>query len=663
MAFNDDPVVDANSERSEESVLQVKLIFNRKSGFICRDETPDYGVDINIELITEHGATSKIFPVQVKSDETVEIITYQQEQYVSVRFKTSRLGYLCRRPPTYGIITIYDEKNKVTYFDYVESIVNRLTEHRDDEYWKLQDEVQIRIPLNVLNEVSSINIHKMMSRRFASHDSLLDAYGHMYRIPTFKNKTANKPTDFNNPNEIEQFLKESGLHLFNSKSFDMIVGLLGRLSNPIITKSKELTLLAAITYGQVGMTMESEYHLKSSTRFPQAYDEDERFMLDYTRLMVTFKKGEIDHTKFYGALQEIKLRSKNAVNNLTIDINLIYSKFTDGSVVDENILVAIYEVLAKIEEASIAGRDRNILKLLNLENLHNYGTGLYLKDGSRFKLQQKMGLRVPMSDRLKRVNAIARILNDATDQTHAILKGAIEENDQLVIAYASYYEARFFFMKNFQTMMLDPVEARKSSFAESDLFENNLNFCYHAVTLFFELSMFHEAHQSLSCALDILNLYWVLFDKGIGPKTLVEVTTDLRNLELTSGLQHYESIVESSYKSLRSESTQVSRPWSPVPDDKVQQYAQIVLDAYGIPQDRLVNIVSDIKAYKTFEQQCSNPDLVLLQDLSHLRSLSTTYSDPPVYVIKSTKTGIKSKRSTNVNELLDLYGDLIKKKT
>jgi hypothetical protein len=125
MAFNDEPTVDANSERSEESENMLRLLFNKKAGFIYREEKPDYGVDVNIELVDSRGATSKVFPIQIKSTSALTIVTHSQATYASIEFKTSRLGYLCRRTPIFGLITIYDEATKRTYFDYVDDIVTR----------------------------------------------------------------------------------------------------------------------------------------------------------------------------------------------------------------------------------------------------------------------------------------------------------------------------------------------------------------------------------------------------------------------------------------------------------------------------------------------------------------------------------------------------------
>jgi hypothetical protein len=68
MSFYDDPIVDDNSKRSEESVNAVISLFTRKNGFITRPDNTDYGVDLEAELILEgKGASSQKFPIQIKS--------------------------------------------------------------------------------------------------------------------------------------------------------------------------------------------------------------------------------------------------------------------------------------------------------------------------------------------------------------------------------------------------------------------------------------------------------------------------------------------------------------------------------------------------------------------------------------------------------------------
>ncbi|MFC2152916.1 DUF4365 domain-containing protein, partial [Bacteroidota bacterium] len=122
MTFFDNPIVDESSKISEESVLHVKGLFSRKNRFISREETPDYGVDLDVELIKNNGASGLKFAIQIKSSKNLKYIN--QSSVVSFKFKTSRLGYLSRRKPAYGIIIVYDDNTQIAYFEYVETIID-----------------------------------------------------------------------------------------------------------------------------------------------------------------------------------------------------------------------------------------------------------------------------------------------------------------------------------------------------------------------------------------------------------------------------------------------------------------------------------------------------------------------------------------------------------
>jgi Domain of unknown function (DUF4365) len=136
MSFIENPEVDLYSEASEESVNEARRVFTQRNGFLVREENPDKGVDLDVELILDKRVTGFKFAIQLKSVQELRVINKDGTQYISYSFKTSRLGYLIRRKPGLGLIVIYDDINRQLYFDYVENIYRILMdEHKDDE-WK-----------------------------------------------------------------------------------------------------------------------------------------------------------------------------------------------------------------------------------------------------------------------------------------------------------------------------------------------------------------------------------------------------------------------------------------------------------------------------------------------------------------------------------------------
>jgi Domain of unknown function (DUF4365) len=164
MAYGDTPKVDDNSIRSEESVFAVKKILSRRNGFISREESPDYGVDLDVELVNrEKGATSQKFAVQIKSAKKIAYVQKEGTEYVVLPFKTSRLSYLCNRTPAYGIIALHEENSEAAYFDYVDAIVPRLDEHNAD--WREQETVTIYIAKQLLTDETALALHERMTTR------------------------------------------------------------------------------------------------------------------------------------------------------------------------------------------------------------------------------------------------------------------------------------------------------------------------------------------------------------------------------------------------------------------------------------------------------------------------------------------------------------------
>ena len=53
MGFYDNPIVDIYSKTSEESLIATKQVFLQKNGFLVREENPDKGVDLDVELLID----------------------------------------------------------------------------------------------------------------------------------------------------------------------------------------------------------------------------------------------------------------------------------------------------------------------------------------------------------------------------------------------------------------------------------------------------------------------------------------------------------------------------------------------------------------------------------------------------------------------------------
>ena len=281
MAFVDAPIVDENSQRSEESVLRIRSILSRKNSFLCREETPDYGVDIDVELIDESVVTGKKFPIQVKSSRNLKTVDNQGVQCISYPYPTSNLGYLSRRLPCYGLIAIYDEDAEVTYFDYVDEIIFRLGMIKKNDTWRLQNSVSIYIPVkNILSDESAQNIWRTFTERFSKHGKMFREHAVDYDIPVLSMKE-NLTYDISH-GKVAADLEKYGFALFNTRELHLLLDMLEELSVSDISTKTHFTTLAAIAYAEIGKLIDAEYYLGILYRSETSLTETETFLRDYS---------------------------------------------------------------------------------------------------------------------------------------------------------------------------------------------------------------------------------------------------------------------------------------------------------------------------------------------------------------------------------------------
>jgi hypothetical protein len=326
MSFSDNPIVDIASKNSEESVNAVRSSFTLKNGFIRRKEDPDYGVDEDVELIIENQASSKKFAIQIKSVAKANFIENDGIKYITLQFKSLRLGYLCRRPPAYGIIIIYDDSTQISYYEYVEEICNRLNNRNNNDNWKEIDKPTIHIPItNILNHDSLEKIHQKMVDRHINNQFLLIAYGDKYNIPVYQDNITNHKIDFDNPQTIAKFLSDNGLKLFNHNDLSIIYHLLSKLTIADILKSAELILLASITYCESGRFIDADYFLKKSEKI-RDFDNNQKNLWSFTRYKTDFALGNYEYKKYLSKLQDLTKTVSGSFNNIVLEINIIFIK-------------------------------------------------------------------------------------------------------------------------------------------------------------------------------------------------------------------------------------------------------------------------------------------------------------------------------------------------
>jgi hypothetical protein len=667
MSFDKFPIVDDNSKNSEESVLIVKSFFSQRNGFISRTETPDFGCDIDVELIINSTeASSKKFPIQIKSEENVSFIQKDEVYYVSKPFKTSRLNYLCNRPPSYGLIIIYDGLNKVCYYDYVEEIVGRLTLERNDEKWKEKESVNIHIPQsNILNQESIKNIYTTFFKRFQAHDLLINKHGNEFAIPNFSFTEDKEGESSISKLSTVELIKKYGLFFINSYDIILVHNMLVQVSFQEISTSKELILIASIVYAEMGKCIEAEFYLSKANQILEQYDESEKEIIKFSQIKVDFLLGRRSSNDFFEDLKSLKEVTKNKYNEIQLKINLLYYSILEQvakNKFDESIEKAIMETFQAINALDLEEAKKHLFNVYHAENLHMYISSWMLKKISNIRIKDALRANVNIQER---VSSFQKANSYITYATTIVLKAwqfGKDNSNKLVEAHALYALGYFFFTKEYDFLILafkDPSPDFEKNFKRA--FQQSIQ----SHNLFFELGLFKEARLSLINAYELNRLAKLFYQ--------IDITTDSTNEDIlvgnlrashhTMGIKdEYRSIVDSAFQNLLKINNQDTNDgFQNMSDEQIAHYAEVVHAAYGLPPERLINITNEIKALKYFYSHCDTGNFQILCDLRHMQSPQTQYAEPTKFIIVSKITGIESLPNEDIERLATDFGALKKK--
>lgn len=669
MGFHDDPIVDSNSKLSEESVNAVRSYFTRKSGFILREENPDYGVDLDIELVLdETRASSKKFAVQIKSTVVVNKLK-KADGIFSLPFTTSRLGYLAGRSPAYGIIVVYEETTEKCYFDYVEDIIARIDEVPDREGWRDQDSVSILLPLNELTADRLREIHQKFTRRHENHDLLIRERGAEFNIPYLKFFEMQSPDRINlkDPSQVADFLVKFGGFLFNENEYQSLGQMLGVLGRSQIDRTPELIFLSAILYTQTGKVIEAEYYLRKARKISNSLTDEQNSLIGFSEIRLDFLKGDINYHRFVDRLKSLKGYTKSIENQLTLEINIVFFNLINtlenrDDANTEEINKQIDALLKKIEAAEIPEAKKQLLKIYHSESQHTFAINLFINQYARFKIKENLHVPVPIAERLFYAQLTLTLTNAAVETAFKAYRYADDSDLALLKGYAAHHLAKYFFTLNSTLLFIADDDAQIGQIqSDVGLYETNQNLSLIAYNQFLNLGMYKSAHEALGTAYDLLYLCRYISDQTIGPKSAEELSRVISEIEAAYDIQPFESAAERVIETVQDRSSKEESFLKNASDTEIVYMAERIREGYNLPSDRLSSIVDDLKMNREFQNRCSNPEIQMLQDKRHMASAHTFYKTPPPYVLWHKKLDIHTKPSTDIEVLLKEFETILNK--
>jgi hypothetical protein len=657
MAFNDKPIISDSSERSEESVQAVKQVLSQKQGFISREDSPDVGVDLQVELIENGQATNNRFVVQIKSSQTLTHVTVDEEDLISYPFLTSRLGYLCRHAPGYGLIIVYDDTSRIAHYDLIENIVNRLSSRKDPLEWQAQEHVNIHIPArNVLNHDAAKKIHALLSTRFKNHSLLIAHRGLEYNIPIIDPQAAGTPTDFRDPHHAAKIIRDYGIFLFNNRDFSFLLELVQKLTVQEIESSVDIRFIVAIAFMEAGKLIDADYHLRKLRATASGLDEEKTALIRLYSAKIDFRFGRIDAHKYLREMQSVIPDMKLAANQLStrIRIDSLEVVLPESSPeTRKGLATQLRSTIKLINETELDPHTKKILMLFAAGNLHQFAINLLAKSLTQLRIMEKTFGPQPLSWRITQAQEVMGTIEEATSLVRNVWN-TLDEKEQNGRLGAHVHErlASMFLAFAFNMLMLDGGKKDKQS--SETIYVQRYSIAIAAFNFFIEQGEYEEAYSSLTTAMEIGELYSHHFGKTIEGPPPEELQQRIDHLARETGRDPYYSMVKHYLQETLPEILKQDG-FTDMTDLEITKFAETYAASIRLPEERIQNIVSDIQAMKRFKNAIPDPNAALLQDLHHTSSLTTLYVAPIIHIGRCKHCGFSTQPTTNVEEIIREY--------
>jgi len=654
MGFYDNPIVDDNSKKSEESVLAVKSFFTQKNGFLCRDESPDFGVDVDVELIDENSSVSgKKFAIQIKSTSSVNKIIVENKNYISLSFKTSRLGYIAKRFPGYGIIVLYDESSRLIYFDFIENLISRIQIEKKDDKWIDQSSVNIHLPESQVLSIESINrIYEKLMAQFRNHDLMMQKHGENFGIPV---PIREKEHDFVND------LEKNGYLFVNNQDFETLNHIFTNvLTNREIRQSLKLCLYASITFSETGQAIEAASYLNSCKIFSEELTDEEKELISLIDPKIEYLLGNISLEEFGNQVEELSKKVKDTLNIINLKINIAQLKvlkvIESGNYNEflEEYLLSIFKEISNLDKNNDV---KHHLIIYHSDSILSYSNAFITKYLIRQKIREQIQEELSTNQKIRILNRFLRLRNESENMLKKSYLYSENHKKNIIKAEVLFREGKFFLNTQWNLLLLRELSHYSDNLNQIYIAHvNNLHIAY---DIFINKSRFREAYFCLNYSLDIQRLYNHIYKPNQLSISTEANKENIKKLERLTGFRKYDSFIDEIIKTSNKQvdPRELIKQSS---EREIEAQAKILLEVYGLPKERLINIILDMKSMKKFYTTCKNDDIEILQDLRHLNSKETKYKFQCSYILRSKRSGLETPPSSDVDELLKIFKHLIK---
>ncbi|MBS1504634.1 MAG: hypothetical protein JST32_21420 [Bacteroidetes bacterium] len=233
-------------------------------------------------------------------------------------------------------------------------------------------------------------------------------------------------------------------------------------------------------------------------------------------------------------------------------------------------------------------------------------------------------------------------------------------NSFLLTASAAHALGKFFFQARYYFLM-QQIEENLSTKDEMILeYRRYYAFSVTAYNHFMKLHMQQNAHEAICNAYELQSLCLKLLDFQLGKKNSDELMVMIRNIEELNDFQPFKSAADFIQETLTRHKAKAETRMADITDDEINLLAMDALKVMELPDERLPNMITEIKAIRSFKRVCKNPDIEILTNNHHMANNETQYLYPPSFVLHQKKTGQQTPPDSDIERLLETFKHLLK---
>jgi hypothetical protein len=316
--------------------------------------------------------------------------------------------------------------------------------------------------------------------------------------------------------------------------------------------------------------------------------------------------------------------------------------------VEERLTKRLYDTVRDIKESKIEQHAKNILGLYAAGYLHQLGIKLFTSGITRLRIIEKTFGPLPLADRAEEAQRVIKLTDDAIQMVQDIWESLNEkEKEARLGAHVHYRLSEMFFSLSFSVFMMNGGPSGRE--VES-LFLRRYFSAITAFNIFIQNVEYDEAYSAITTAYEIRTLHDYIFNKKMKDQPIQNIIDRIEQISAKTGRECYQSLVN---RFLNEDLPQIkSRGFVEMDDSEIDKYAEKYATALGLPDNRIVNLVADLRAIKRFKSVIPDKNAELLQNLSHTRSIDTLYASPVVYTGHCSRCGFTTNPAAMVEDII-----------